>query len=301
MKYVLTGSLGNITKPLAEQLIAAGHDLTIISSKPERAAAIAQLGAKPAIGLVENSDFLAAAFKGADAVYVMVPPKWDAPDWKGYIAGVGSTFAMALKTAGIKKVVHLSSIGAHMPDGCGPVSGIHYVEEALNGLANTDVKHIRAGFFYLNLLSNIDMIRNAHFYGNNYGGDTLVPLTHPRDIAIVAAEELLSLSFTGKSVRYIISDERSSKEIASVLGAAIGQTDLPYVAFSDDDALNGMVQAGLSKEVARNYAEMGKAVRTGEMISDFNKNKIVSGKTKLEDFAKEFAAAYAKSPAPAHA
>lgn len=303
MKYVLTGSLGHITQPLAEKLIAAGHEVTIISSNSERSAAITEMGAIPAIGKVEDAAFLTKTFTGATAVYTMVPPTVSAPDWKKYIADTGKIIAAAIKASGVKKVVNLSSIGAHMPDGCGPVSGIHFLEEELNALPGTDIKHLRPAYFYLNFLSSIGMIKNAGFYGNNFGGDRLLPLTHPNDIAAVAAEELLSLKFTGKSYRYIASDERTSKEIASVLGAAIGKPDLPYVEFKDGENLKGMLQAGLPEEVARNYTEMGSAIRSGEMSADFDKHKVISGKTKLEDFAKDFAAAYSSAPAgaPAHA
>jgi uncharacterized protein YbjT (DUF2867 family) len=301
MKYVLTGSLGHITKPLAKKLIAAGHEVTIISSNPDRSASITKLGAQPAVGKVEDVDFLTKTFTGASAVYTMVPPNFTAPDWKKYIAGVGKIFAAAIKASGVKKVVNLSSIGAHMPEGCGPVSGIHFEEEALNALPGTDIKHLRPAYFYLNLLSSIGMIKNAGFFGNNFGGDTLLPMTHPNDIADVAAEELLSLHFTGSSIRYIASDERTSKEIASVLGAAIGKPNLSYVEFTDEQNLQGMLQAGLSEEIARNYVEMGSAIRSGKMAADFNRNKTIEGRTKLEDFVKEFAAAYAATePVPAH-
>jgi uncharacterized protein YbjT (DUF2867 family) len=295
MKYVLTGSLGHITKPLAEKLIAAGHEVTIISSTPERSAAIKELGAIPAIGKVEDAGFLTKIFTGVTAVYTMVPPTLSEPHWKEYIGGLGKVFATAISASGVKKVVNLSSIGAHMPEGCGPVSGLHFVEEALNALPNVDVKHLRPAYFYLNLLNRIGMIKTTGFYGNNFGGDQLLPLVHPVDIAPVAAEELLSLAFTGKSYRYIVSDERTSKEITSVLGAAIGKPELPYVECTDADNLKGMLQAGLPEEPARNYVEMGSAIRSGEMSSDFNKNKVISGKTKLEDFAKEFAAAFANA------
>jgi len=99
MKYVLTGSLGNITRPLAEQLIAAGHDVTIVSHNADRAAEITKLGARPAIGQLEDTGFLSGAFAGADAAYTMVPPKWDATDWKQYIAETGKKIAAAVKTA----------------------------------------------------------------------------------------------------------------------------------------------------------------------------------------------------------
>jgi uncharacterized protein YbjT (DUF2867 family) len=292
MKYTLTGSLGNITKPLAEKLIANGHDVTIISSSKDRQPAIAALGAKAAIGSVEDIAFLSQAFTGADAIYIMVPPIWDAKDWKGYIHGIGRNLAAAIRSSGIKKGVNLSSVGAHLPEGCGPVSGLHWVEQELNALSNVDIKHLRPAYFYPNFFSTIGMIKHAGFFGNNYGGDTPVPLTHPNDIAAVAAEELSHLSFTGKSIRYIASDERTSKQITGVLGTAIGKPDLPYVEFTDEDFIKGAIQAGLTEEVARNYAEMGAAIRKGEMAADYKLHPVRLGPTKLEDFAKEFAAQY---------
>ena len=69
MKYVVLGSLGNISKPLAEKLIAAGHEVTIVSSSAERAQEITALGAKAAIGGIEDTAFLTKTFTGADAVY----------------------------------------------------------------------------------------------------------------------------------------------------------------------------------------------------------------------------------------
>ncbi|MBS1663452.1 MAG: NAD(P)H-binding protein [Bacteroidetes bacterium] len=296
MNYVLMGSLGNINTPLLEKLVKAGNTVTVISSNPERSAAITAAGAKPAIAHIEDSNSLAAAFKGADAVYTMIPPKWDAADWKGHIHQMGKNIASAIAASGVKKVVNLSSVGAHMPTGCGPVSGLHFAEEELNKLSGVDVKHLRPGFFYINFFASaIGLIKHMGIYGNNYGADKPVVMTHPIDIAAVAAEELLGLSFTGKSVRYIASDIKTSKEITAILGAAVGKPDLPYVEFGDEDAYKGMLQAGLSDQVASNYAEMGRAIRTGAMFEQQQKDNTPLQKTKLTDFAKEFAAAYANA------
>jgi len=292
MKYVLLGSLGNITKPLAQQLIAARQQVTIVTSEAARAAAITALGAMPAVGSIEDIGFLTATFTGADAVYLMIPPKWDANPWKQWIAGVGEGYAKAVKAAGVKKVVFLSSIGADQPSGVGPVSGIHHAGVALDAGSGADVLHLRPAYFYFNLFSAAGLIKQAGIYGNNYGPDRKIVLVHPRDIAAVAAEELLKLDFAPGSVRYIAGDERTSKEIASVLGAAIGKPALPYVEFSDEDNIKGMVGAGLSQEAAENYTEMGASIRNGVMFADYQKHRPVLSTTKLEDFAKEFAAAF---------
>lgn len=293
MKYTLTGGAGHITKPLALQLLQSGHEVTIIGRSEGNLKELTDAGAKAAIGSVEDVAFLTEAFTGTDAVYTMVPPKWDAADWKSYIGQIGQNYADAIKAAGVKYVVNLSSIGAHLPDGCGPVSGLHRAELALNTLADVNIKHLRPAYFYQNLLANVGLIKQAGIMGGNYGepGSTFV-IVDQSDIAAVAIEELLSLNFSGHSVEYIASDELAPAEIAATIGEAIGKPGLPWVVFTDEQSYGGMIGAGLSEEVAKNYVEMGHALRTGAMTEDYFKHRPTLGKYKIADFAKVFAAVY---------
>ncbi len=293
MKYVVTGSLGHISKPLVQQLVSAGHAVTVISSSAERAKDITAIGATPAIGSVTDIAFLTATFSGADVVYTMVPPTWEAADWKAHIHNVGKNYAAAIKASGVSKVVNLSSIGAHMPTGCGPVSGLYWVEAELNALDEVDVIHLRPGFFYYNFLSQLGLIRHMGIMGGNYGVDTKMVLVHTTDIASVAAGFMLNPQFVGKSIQYISSDECTTTYVAATIGAAIGKPDLPWVNFSNEESLNGMLQAGLSNEVASNYAEMGAAMASGQMSADYIMHNPAKGKISFEEFAKEFAAIYA--------
>jgi hypothetical protein len=118
-------------------------------------------------------------------------------------------------------------------------------------------------------------------------------LSDPADIAKAAAEELTGLSFTGHSVRYLASDERTTGDIAKVLGTAVGKPDLPWVAFTDDQTYGAMTQAGMPEEMVRKYVEMGTAMRNGHMAEEYTQHPPQQfGKTKLEDFAQRFATVY---------
>jgi hypothetical protein len=104
---------------------------------------------------------------------------------------------------------------------------------------------------------------------------------------------LLNLSFSGKSVRYITSDEKTTDEVAEILGKAIGKPDLKWLNFTDEINLEGMMQSGLPEDVAKNYTEMGAAMRSGEMASEYMKSRTGAfGKYSFESFAPVFAAAY---------
>lgn len=291
MKVVVTGSLGNISKPLATELVQKGHQVTVISSKPERQKDIEALGARAAIGSVEDVGFLVQAFTGADAVYAMVPPNFAAPDPIAYYLRIGNNYAQAIQQAGIKRAVHLSSYGAHLEKGTGFILGAHYVEKMLNELPNVTVTHLRAGFFYTNLYRFADMIKEAGFLAANYGDDDKLILVHPKDIAAAAAEEIEAAA--GKKIRYAVSDEHTANEVAQIIGAAIGKPGLKWITLSDEQVREGMAKQGMPAHLIDMFVEMGASGHSGALREDYERNKPVTmGKIKTEDFAKEFAAAF---------
>lgn len=293
MKYVITGGAGHISKPLALTLLKAGHQVTVVGRNAQNLETLTAAGATAAIGSIEDEAFLQQTFKGADAVYTMVPPMSNPANWKAEIGAIGEKYARAIKTAGVKYVVNLSSIGAHLSDGVGPVSGLYLVENALNKLTDVNIVHLRPAYFYHNLLANIPLIKQAGIVGANFSlPDGRFPIVHPADIAAVAAEELLKHASAGHSVRYIASDETGTHQIASTIGQAIGKPDLPWVAFTTDQAVQGMTGAGLPLEIARNYAEMNEALGSGKMTEDYWSHRPALSPTRLGNFVREFVAAY---------
>lgn len=293
MKYVITGAAGNISKPLTEKLLEAGHEVIVIGRNAENLKSLTDKGAKSAIGTVEDVEFLKSAFAGADAVYTMFPPHYAALDLNVY-HNLAINYAEAIRVNNIRHVVNLSSIGAHLPEGVGPVSGLYLAEQEFAKLTEVNILHLRPGYFYTNFYGSLGMVSSMNIIGNNSGdANEKIVLSHPVDIAEAAAEELLSLSFKGHSVRYLVSDERTQGEVAKVLGTAVGKPELPWVAFTDEESYAGMIGAGLPEGMAKKYVEMGGAMRSGKMFEHFRQNRPQSsGKVKLEDFAKDFSAAY---------
>ncbi|SFO44704.1 Uncharacterized conserved protein YbjT, contains NAD(P)-binding and DUF2867 domains [Chitinophaga sp. YR627] len=292
MKVVVTGSLGNISKPLTKELIQQGHQVTVISSSTDRQQEIEALGAVAAIGSLEDASFLTTAFTGADAVYAMVPPNFAAEVPIAYYIRIAESYATAIRNAGVKRVVHLSSYGAHRSEGTGFILGSHHSERILSQLSDVAITFLRPTFFFYNLYGFMDMIRHQGFMGSNYGGEDKILMVYPTDIAAAATEELTS-SGNGLNVRYVASDERSCNEIARVLGAAIGKPELQWQLFTKEQAKAGMAKAGLPPHVVDNLADLNESTHNGALREDFDKHPpAVWGKVKLEDFVKELAAAY---------
>jgi uncharacterized protein YbjT (DUF2867 family) len=298
MKIVLTGSISHVGKPLTIELVKKGHTVTVISSKPEREAAIEALGATAAIGSMYDADFLSATFKGADIVYLMetldaAGDMFDKEvDFIGSINKIGNAYKQAVERSGVKQIVHLSSIGAHMNSGNGILIFHHNVENMLKQLpADVSIKFMRPVGFFTNMFSFVRNIKTKGAIVSNYGGDQKEPWVSPLDIGEVIAEEM-EMPFAGRTVRYIASDEVSPNEIAAALGEAIGKPDLEWTVISDEQLLSGWLSIGFNPQIANGFVEMQASQGTGKLYEDYYKNKPVLGKVKLADFARDFAAAY---------
>ena len=295
MKITITGSLGNISQPLAKELIQKGHTVTIIASSTERQAEIEKLGAKAAIGSVEDLAFLTKTFTDSDAVYCMIPrANYFDPnlDLDAFTRKIGNNYAEAIKQSGVKRVVFLSSIGAHLKEKSGIIQRYNEIEAVLNTLSDVSITFMRPTSFYYNLLAYIPMIKNLGFIAANYGADSMIPWVSPNDIAAAIAEEITTLS-QGKKIRYVASEELTGHETAKILGEAIGRPDLKWELISDEETLNGLISAGMQPKIANGLVEMYAALYNGTLAQDYLKNKpAVLGKTKLTDYAEEFAAIY---------
>jgi uncharacterized protein YbjT (DUF2867 family) len=221
----------------------------------------------------------------------MIPPIRQTTNWRASQNEVAKNYIDGIKSNSVKYVVNLSSVGAHVGNGVGPVDGLYDFEQLLNATPGLNVKHLRPSFFFYNFLAQIELIKQAGIMGANWGDGEKVFLVHTIDIGKAALEELINLKFSGHSVRYILGDEKSGKEIASVLGKAINK-ELRWIVFSDEEQKQGLLKAGLSETHAQGYTDMGKALRNGVMQNDARKNKPALSPTKLEDFANEFAAAF---------
>ena len=297
MKIVVTGSLGNISKPLTQELVRKGHSVTVISSKPERQADIEAIGAKAAIGSMEDVDFLTSTFKGADIVYCMATNDMSVFfdhnfDIYAYYNQIGKNYQKAIAQSGVKRAIYLSTIGGHTDKGNG-ILRFHYdVERILNQLpTDVSIKFMRPVGFYTNLFREMETIKNQATIIQNYGGDDKEPWVSPLDIASAIAEEM-EKPFEGRTIRYIASEEISPNEIAKILGEAIGSPNLKWQVMSDEELFNAWVAIGFNPEIAKGYIEMKAAQGTKVLYENYYKNPPVLGKTKFADFAIDFAKVY---------
>lgn len=295
MKIVLTGSLGNIGKPLAQMLVQKGHEITVISSNAEKQKEIEKLGANAAIGSLEEVDFLNTTFANADAVYCMIPPNnyFDQElDLLAYYIKVAKNYAKAIEANGIKRVVYLSSVGAHLQKGSGIIMGHHHGEKIMNKLVDVAITFLRPVGFYYNLLGFVNTIKSKGFIAANYGADENLIWVSPMDIAAAVAEQLAT-PLVSRKIQYVASDALTGNETATILGEAIGKPGLKWRLISNEQWLGELEAIGMNPNIVAGLVEMFASQHKGILTEDYYLNKPASlGKIKMKDFANDFAKVY---------
>jgi uncharacterized protein YbjT (DUF2867 family) len=290
---VVTGASGNVGRAVTARLLDAGREPRVLARRTEGLAGAIARGAQPRLGSLGDRAFVAQALAGADAAFVMIPPDYAAADPLASQRAQIEAVVAAVHESGLRKVVALSSIGAELASGNGPIQTVHVLEERLGAVPGLDVVFLRPTYFMENFLSAIGLIKSAGINGGAMRADVPLPMIATVDIAAAAAELLLKPDFQGTSVRTLLGPrDYTQAEATRILGSAVGRPDLAYVGFPYDDARKGMVGAGLQPALADLYVEMADAFNHGRIPTP-PRSAASTTPTTLEEFAKSvFAPAF---------
>lgn len=294
--YAIAGANGHTGRIVANTLLDHGHQVRVIGRHAEKLEPFVARGAQPFVGTLDDVDLLTRAFTGADAVYVLLPGSFGETDFRTYQNRLGEAIATAIRQAGVRHVVNLSSVGAHQPERTGVVLGLYDQEQRLNRLEGVNVLHLRPTFFMENLLGNIGVIKGMGVNGSPLAADKPFAFIATADIGAVAAQRLLKLDFTGRSALELLGPrDYTMREVTAVLGTAIGKPDLAYVQFPAAAAMQGMTSAGFSADVAGKMVELQESMNSGYASAGVTRGPQNTTPTTIEEFAPIFAAAYTAS------
>jgi uncharacterized protein YbjT (DUF2867 family) len=289
------GATGHTGRVVAERLLAADRKVRVVGRSTDRLQTLAQRGGETAAGDVFDATFLSTALRDTEAAYVMVPPDYSQPDLRHHYNRLGDSLEPAVRRTGLPRIVFLSSLGAELPEGTGPITGLHDLEQRLNALG-IDVLVLRPGYFYENFYSSLPLIKHQGIDGGAIAPDVPFTMTAARDIGAVAADALASGTFRGVTVREVLGPrDYSMRETARMIGEKIGKPDLTYVQFPEADFKASLMKFGFSAGAADSFAEMSRALSEGRVRSQRGRQPDNTAPTTFEEFVEELAHAYRAS------
>jgi uncharacterized protein YbjT (DUF2867 family) len=288
--YVILGATGNSGSIIADTLLLRRKKVRVVGRDTGRLERFVRKGAEAFTGDAGDAVALTKAFRGAHAAYLMLPPITSREDQERE----SDAIAKAVAQSGLGYAVNLSSYGAHVPEGTGPVTGLHSSEQKLNAVSGLNVLHLRAAYFMENNLTAISMIQGTGIFGHVLVPDLKMPIIATRDVGDYAAERLLDLDFSGKQTRELLGErDLSIAEATAVIARGIGKVDLRYEQFSYGQMQQALEQMGMPPTKAAVYIEMFKAMNDGVLAAQEVRSLQNSTPTSFEKFVQDvFAPAY---------
>jgi uncharacterized protein YbjT (DUF2867 family) len=284
------GATGHIGTALTEALLAKGHDVRALGRDAKKLGALAAKGAKPKSGTFTEAAVLADAFAGAEAAFVMIPPSYGEADFGAYQDRQADAIVKAIQKSGVRKVVTLSSVGAHQSEGTGPIKGLHRMEKRFSQSGGPEVVHLRPSYFMENHFFSIPTIKSMGISGSPMKPDLAMGQIATKDIAQKAAELLDRADFRGTTVLELAGPrDVTMAQVTPILGKAIGKPDLAYVQFPYPDAEKALAGMGMPPATAALMVEMYRGFNEGLVVPQSAPQRT---KTTIEEFSPVFAEAF---------
>jgi uncharacterized protein YbjT (DUF2867 family) len=260
MTHLITGATGNIGGRVVEGLVARGERPRVFVRDPARARARFGERVDIAVGDLADPKSLANAFAGVETLFLLNSgPQLGERD---------AAAAQAARAADLKRLVKLSSLGARASGEATAVALWHARGEAAIRATGVPFTFIRSVGFMTNGLAWAGSIKGEGVVRASTG-EGRIAMIHPDDIAAVAIAALTTDAHEGQALAVTGPEALTYAEMVAKIGAAIGRP-LRFEAIGDEVALQNLLRAGLTGEVAEALVTLWREVREGrvDLVTD---------------------------------
>ena len=257
--YTITGVTGHVGAATARELLDRNMQVRAVVRNPARREEWEKQGADTVVADFTDRAGLTQALRGSDGAFVMLPTIETAGDDEH--RRLADSIAGAAADSGISHVVLLSSVGAELADGTGPIRWLHHLENRLRE-SGAVVSVIRSWHFQEKVETLLGAALGAGIYpvfGDS--ADAPTPMIATRDIGRVAAEALLAPPASSEVID-LVGPEYTERDVADRLAATLGKP-LQVVTVPREGWVGAMVDAGLPVPFAHELAALYAAGEDG--------------------------------------
>jgi uncharacterized protein YbjT (DUF2867 family) len=255
---LITGATGNIGSRVVDLLKGQGHDVRALVRDASRADLLPD-GIDIAVGNLDDADSVAAALHGVDGVFLLHAGQ-----------GTAQTQIMidAARSAGVRRIVLLSSLGARLRP-LPTIGATFAAREDLLRESGLDVTYLRPNGLMSNALWWTDAIRDENRVVDPTGPGRQA-VVDPDDIARVAALVLTEDGHVGHG--YILNgpEALTAREQVEILSDVLGRT-IDFVDVTPEQFAQESIEHGTpppAAEALQNLNEMFRAGRAGVITDD---------------------------------
>lgn len=279
---IITGATGQVGSNLVKELKKRHFPIRAVVRNPDK---LADKAIETRTADLFNTNQLTEAFEGGTTVCVMTPENPASTDIIEDTKRIVENYKKVIQETGIKKVVALSCVGAHLDGNTGNILLSRMLEQAL---ATLDIERvfIRPSYYFSNWLGYLETVEQYGVLPTFFPEDLKIEMHSPVDLANFITNIMTDTSSNGKEIYELTGPQKySSIDVANTLSTLLNK-NVAVQSIPQAEWKKTLLSVGFTDNAATNLLDMTQAVIDNKTIPE-RPNDTIKLPTTLEAYLKE--------------
>ena len=277
---IIVGATGQIGSNLVSEMKNSGLPLRAVVRNPDK---LKDKTIESRTADLFNAEQLTEAFKGGTTAFVLTPENPASNDIIGDTERIVENYRKAIQSAGIKRIIGLSCVGAHVDSNTGNVLMSRILEQGLDSLDAQKI-FIRPSYYFSNWLAYLESIEQHGVLPTFFPEELKIVMHSPIDLAKFAAKVMTDESISENRTIFEMAgpEKYSSLEVAKTFSKLLKQEVITQT-IPREQWMEILLSVGFTENTAANLSDMTQAVIDNKTVFE-NPNDVVKLPTSLDEY-----------------
>ncbi|WP_207429443.1 NAD(P)H-binding protein [Pedobacter sp. SYSU D00535] len=263
---IVLGATGQVGSYLINEIKRKGHPVRAVVRNPKK---LRDRTIETRIADLFDARQLMEAFKGGTTVFILTPENPASHDIIGETQQIVDNYKLAIQAAGIKKVIGLSSVGAHADGNTGNLVMSKLLEEGVRDV-DAEIIIVRPSYYFSNWLGYLETVKQYGLLPSFFPAGLKIEMNSPLDLAKFIAEKMITPSTSTHQKLFELTGPQkySAADVANTLSTLLNRNvtaqSIPKEKWSET-----LLSVGFSENSARNLVDMTQAVIDNKTVPEY--------------------------------
>lgn len=279
---IIVGATGRVGSHVIQRLRQEGHATRAVIRSANK---LIDQSTEYRVADLFDAEQLIDAFQGGTTAFLMTPENPASKNVLEDTRRIVDHYKKAIQASGIKKVVSLSCIGAHLEGDTGNILMSRILEQELEPLDVAKV-FIRPSYYFSNWIGYWEMVNQHGILPSFFPEDLKLDMHSPEDLAAFIAQVIARPVSSDKEIYELVGPEKyNARDVAKAFSLLLNK-DVGVQPVPPGEWKKTLLAAGFTADAADHLSAMTQAVVDGRAVPEWPE-KVVKLQTPLEKYLEE--------------
>lgn len=259
---IVLGATGQIGSMLVDNLLKKGQPVRAVIRNSLKSQELKNKSVEVIITDYSDGEALKKAFNGGKSVFLLTPENPECDNFLKETQMLLKNYREAILSSGVTKIVGLSSGGAQNESGAGNLEASYMLEHTFSDI-NIEQIYVRPAYYFSNWLGYLDLVKNYGVLPTFFPSEMKLAMIAPPDVAEFLSKVMICKNKQERIYEIAGPKLYSSMDIAKIFEDVLNR-NVAVQQVPPEDWENTLIQAGFSKDGAKNLMLMTQAVIDGK-------------------------------------